>query len=124
MNKEVMELWVDALRSGEYEQGVHNLCKEGKFCCLGVLCELYNKNNEEKLRIGEEDGAVTYDDYSGMLPHRVQGWAHMLEATGGFKNDYTGRNLSNYNDGNDAVGIQALDFKAIADIIETEYQNL
>lgn len=34
---------VAALRSGEYEQGVGYLQKEGKFCCLGVACDLYHK---------------------------------------------------------------------------------
>lgn len=30
-----------ALRSGEYEQGHGQLCKDGKkWCCLGVLCNL------------------------------------------------------------------------------------
>lgn len=32
--------WVKALRSGDYEQGQDYLCRDGKFCCLGVLCEI------------------------------------------------------------------------------------
>lgn len=32
--------WVKALRSGNYEQGQEYLCRDGKFCCLGVLCEI------------------------------------------------------------------------------------
>lgn len=32
--------WVQALRSGEYEQGVGALKSGGKFCCLGVACEI------------------------------------------------------------------------------------
>jgi len=32
--------WVNALRSGDYEQGQDYLCRDGKFCCLGVLCEI------------------------------------------------------------------------------------
>lgn len=35
--------WVEALRSGKYEQGSGYLCKRSggvqRFCCLGVLCE-------------------------------------------------------------------------------------
>lgn len=38
--KENRKKWVDALRSGEYEQGRGFLCKEEKYCCLGVLCEV------------------------------------------------------------------------------------
>ena len=35
--------WVDALRSGKYEQGKLSLFKDGKYCCLGVLQELQDK---------------------------------------------------------------------------------
>ena len=36
----VVKRWVDALRSGEYKQGRNFLERDGKFCCLGVLCEI------------------------------------------------------------------------------------
>lgn len=33
--------WIEALRSGKYEQGFGALqTRSGKFCCLGVVCEL------------------------------------------------------------------------------------
>jgi hypothetical protein len=32
--------WVEALRSGKYQQGQGYLQKDGKFCCLGVLCDV------------------------------------------------------------------------------------
>lgn len=32
--------WVDALRSGEFEQRGSFLRRGGKHCCLGVLCEV------------------------------------------------------------------------------------
>ena len=47
MNKEVKKLWLEALRSGEYKQGqgqLHNP-SENVFCCLGVLCDIVDKNN-------------------------------------------------------------------------------
>lgn len=44
MNKEIKELWVQALRSGEYVQGTGFLNKDGRFCCLGVLCEVLDKS--------------------------------------------------------------------------------
>lgn len=36
--KEIKQKWLDALRSGQYEQG-HGKLKtdDGKYCCLGVL---------------------------------------------------------------------------------------
>lgn len=37
--------WIEALRSGEYKQGVNSLCRMGmdgdpRFCCLGVAADL------------------------------------------------------------------------------------
>jgi hypothetical protein len=41
MNKEIAKQWVEALRSGKYEQGKHQLRSlDNKFCCLGVLCDI------------------------------------------------------------------------------------
>lgn len=44
MKQEIKEKWIEALRSGEYEQGMSTLhfqeYSEERFCCLGVLCEL------------------------------------------------------------------------------------
>ena len=39
MDKNVMELWVKALRSGKYKQGHTTLCFMDRYCCLGVLAE-------------------------------------------------------------------------------------
>ena len=38
MDPEIKRQWVEALRSGKYEQGRLFLERDGKFCCLGVLC--------------------------------------------------------------------------------------
>jgi hypothetical protein len=40
MYEEIAKKWITALRSDKYEQGKDRLCRDGKFCCLGVLCEL------------------------------------------------------------------------------------
>lgn len=41
LNKKLMQEWVDALRSGRYEQGHKVLSnRDGEFCCLGVLCDI------------------------------------------------------------------------------------
>jgi hypothetical protein len=40
MDAEIKRKWVEALRSGAYEQGRGQLCKDGAYCCLGVLCVL------------------------------------------------------------------------------------
>ena len=40
MRADLKAKWVAALRSGKYEQGTGWLNRNGKFCCLGVLCEV------------------------------------------------------------------------------------
>lgn len=40
MDAELKKKWVDALRSGEYQQGRHALRSGNGYCCLGVLCEV------------------------------------------------------------------------------------
>jgi hypothetical protein len=42
MKKAIKKKWVAALRSGEYKQGRRYLKRDGKYCCLGVLCEIQN----------------------------------------------------------------------------------
>ena len=40
MDIELGRKWVDALRSGKYQQGFGALkTKAGGYCCLGVLCD-------------------------------------------------------------------------------------
>lgn len=40
MSPELKSAWIEALRSGRYEQGQKHLMANGKYCCLGVLCEV------------------------------------------------------------------------------------
>ena len=46
MNPEVKQKWLTALRSGSYQQTKQVLRKGNKFCVLGVLCDLYVKENK------------------------------------------------------------------------------
>ncbi len=40
MTSELKTKWLEALRSGRYQQGTRWLQQNEKFCCLGVLCEV------------------------------------------------------------------------------------
>lgn len=45
VNKERVQLLVDALRSGDFEQGQNMLrTKDDTYCCLGVACEVARLN--------------------------------------------------------------------------------
>jgi hypothetical protein len=52
LDKEIKKAWVEALRSGKYEQGKHSLKKDNCYCCLGVLCEINHKLDEYGYIIG------------------------------------------------------------------------
>lgn len=64
MDAELKAKWTAALRSGEYKQGKGQLRDgRGKFCCLGVLCNVasmqISKNGESPIVGGIEN------DYRG-----------------------------------------------------------
>jgi hypothetical protein len=79
VDKEIKAQWVAALRSGEYEQGRGYLrTSDGKFCCLGVLCDLAAKAGV--VRVSESDdfayGALYgLEDQVFGLPAEVRDWA-------------------------------------------------
>lgn len=85
MKPEIKKRWIEALRSGKYNQGRGYLCKDDSFCCLGVLCELAMEDGviprsaPRRVRSGSSQvgGVVTYggrgSDY--MPPEEVYKWA-------------------------------------------------
>lgn len=82
MNQQIKKLWVDALRSGEYEQGQEYLKREeesgAKHCCLGVLCELYEEEVGGLEITSEMAGGSTFyrfDRRNDFLPMTVAKWA-------------------------------------------------
>lgn len=59
----IYEVWLAALRSGQYKQGRIYLEADGKFCCLGVLCHVLHQHPElgiEMDRFVIPDAATTY----------------------------------------------------------------
>jgi len=83
MNPEIKQKWVDALRSGKYDQGSEKLRSRQGYCCLGVLCDLYSQeqNQEWEFRgaFEEENTQPTdnwyFDNASEFLPESVREWA-------------------------------------------------
>jgi hypothetical protein len=76
MDAEIKTKWVEALRSGEYDQarGVLHDRDNGGFCCLGVLCKVigaaFGPGSEE--REDREYGPYTEEyDYVPVLNGRV-----------------------------------------------------
>jgi len=44
MNPKVKKIWLAALTSGTYRKAKDSLKHHGRFCCLGVLCDLFDPN--------------------------------------------------------------------------------
>lgn len=47
--------WATALRSGKYIQGQGYLLKDGKYCCLGVACDLFDRDSLSHLEMESQD---------------------------------------------------------------------
>jgi hypothetical protein len=69
MDKKIKAKWLKALTSGRYKQARKKLRVADKFCCLGVLCDLYAKETGEKW----EKSNFLGDRLE--LPIKVQSWA-------------------------------------------------
>jgi hypothetical protein len=104
--------WAAALESGEFEQGYGSLNKDGKFCCLGVACEVAIREGVPvKVDVPYEGGACHYDRDDALLPASVQAWLGLANNDGAYEG---GRSLIGDNDARE------LTFKEIAQIIRTE----
>jgi len=107
MKKSIKKKWLAALRSGKYEQGTGALCEDGKYCCLGVLCEVLPRPKKK---------SVKYFYNENIVPNRLA-----LKAAGWPDGDsvaliYNGhrRCVSSLNDS------AGLSFKQIANLIDKQ----
>lgn len=98
--------WVEALRSGAYEQATETLTAGGGYCCLGVACKVMGKSNDE----------LRDHDNLGGLPE-VRAFFGIAESDGGYTADGVSRCLAEDND-------KGASFSEIADTIESEPEGL
>jgi len=112
--------WIEALRSGEYRQTKEVLCDgDGNYCCLGVLCNMYERETGKVLPSNNSGVYNVYEDTLEELPE-VMEWVGLKEVTGGFKrkDDLPDICLAGLNDECD------WNFHQIADLIESEPEGL
>jgi len=85
MNSKIKQVWIEKLRSGEYSQGKNELrSPNNKFCCLGVLCDIYLKEHNQEW-ISSSDGHYYLlsedENYFGpeseILTQEVAEWAEL-----------------------------------------------
>lgn len=96
MNPEVKQKWIDALRSGEYQQDRCSLKTLKGFCCLGVLTDLYLKEKNKDWVYTTQKGYV-FGGFEGSLSNEVINWCDFpnlnKESILIEMNDYLGRNF-------------------------------
>jgi hypothetical protein len=85
MKPEIKQAWLTALRSGEYQQGMHQLRNvNNTYCCYGVLCDLYHKAHPQTSRWMNVDWAFVVDTPSylemgtTMPPQTVYLWSGLV----------------------------------------------
>lgn len=71
MNPELKAKWLEALRSGRYQQGKTCLRAGDAFCCLGVLCDV---SEQGKWTDGDSTRYFTVTDQGAYCLFPPTGW--------------------------------------------------
>lgn len=78
--EQAYDLWIEALKSGKYKQGEgqlkYSVNKKPQYCCLGVLCDLAEKDGGAKWvrKPGLTPKAIIDYEYNGsidLLPNNL-----------------------------------------------------
>lgn len=121
MNEKIKNLWVKALRSGEFEQGYGCLEKKGKYCALGVLSVLALLDGE--CTYSEDEVCGRFDNKKFFLSYNVMRWAgfkaFLNEGKGKSPIKFKGK-LTSIAELND----EGKSFKELANIIEKIWKEL
>lgn len=117
MNKGIKKKWVKALRSGNYEQGKELLrTLDNKYCCLGVLCDLYTQEDVGKSNNWKETAnGFTINQESQVLPDPVREWSEIWHEDPILDTKTKGKSVITYL--NDEVNYS---FKQLANLIEEQ----
>lgn len=119
MNKRVKDMWLKALRSGEFKQVNGYLEKDGCYCALGVLSVL--SLVEGYCTYNVENGIGSFDQRKFSLSYNVMKWAGIAQEDNRFLDEDEHEVIIKMKD--DITSISELNdsgksFKQIALIIE------
>jgi len=111
MNKRIKSKWLKALRSGKYEQGKYNLRdSENKYCCLGVLCDIYAKENKKRWIKSKSNGNYYMKDGGSkmyaMPSDKVVEWAFGSKDLPNLEYENIGFGMAYLNDHRDRTFIE------------------
>lgn len=116
--------WVEALRSGEYDQGKRKLSQNGLYCCLGVACDVYQKEVGDlevtSFTTINDSIALRFDEEANYLPYKVLEWLGLDHPGGEWKGKGKENLYPSLTDEND----RGASFEKIASIIESEPKGL
>jgi hypothetical protein len=104
MDKRVQEMWANALESGEFKQAKSAMKivydwenGETEYCCLGVLCELYDRETGMGVSGWRDEGervlgGKNYSYFGGrsMMPDVVVQWAGLDNGNPVLRKTYVG----------------------------------
>ena len=127
MNPEIKAKWIEALRSGDYQQGGGRLRGgNDQFCCLGVLCDIAANSEGVDVRVTqveldqpcdcemcEKGPDYLYNGCDGYLPIEVVNWSGLGYVNPEVTVGGDRRTLSYLNDGGYTFG-------QIAELIEEQ----
>lgn len=119
--QEARAKWIEALRSGEYQQSTRDLCTldvAGEpigHCCLGVACEVYQQHEEGLVTEDHPSGRQRlYSEYGHVTPGVVRDWLGLRNSFGGPDDVISTASLVTLNDRDQKT------FAEIADILESD----
>ena len=118
--------WVEALRSGNYSQDIGKLHTKKGMCCLGVACDIYEKEvGGLEPYIDDGSNYYYYADNEEFLPDIVREWLGLDNGKGGWSTQFNSDNdaISEYKSLVDANDCE-VSFNVIAEIIEAEPPGL
>lgn len=108
-----VELWLQALESGEWKQAIGSLETPDGLCCLGVACRLYEQEGGTLQIDSTHPQHTTFNGKSDYLPKVVMRWLGLSENNGTYFLAGAAKCLSRDND-------NGLSFTDIATIIRSE----
>ncbi len=131
MNPEVKQKWIDALRSGKYDQGSEKLRSVQGYCCLGVLCDLYSQEQGAEWEFrGNAETNLQPKDYwyfegeSEFLPESVKDWAGLPVGNPSVRVDVTDNDDEDdwfYNEEIANLNDSGYTFNELSELIEQQF---
>lgn len=115
VNEVNMAKWIVALRSGKYEQGHRRLHRDGKFCCLGVACDVSGLGQWKPYGDSTKGYLIGGTEVTAMLSPPVSAWLGIGCDDPRLDTDGTTITCTYAND------VRAYTFPRIADALESRY---